>query len=158
MRSVVHLISRVILSLALTVAILPVQASQGFCVMPNRAPVPIATCGMPCCAHLAKTAPEAVRPSCCNQGKPSKAPAPTKMGAGCRCEMQVRVTSSPPAAPSPQVSLTHAQAAILTAPRLEGTPTAAAVLVPDPPIIGADSSPPAPPPASDPPDRAPPPR
>lgn len=143
-----QLLVKVLCLLALIGSSLPAMASEAVCVMPNRAVVPMATCGMPCCAR--KTQPDAVclpsaaKPSCC-QGPKSKSWV-TKArihvaSASCRCEFRSKATFAS-ATFSPTVP---AQAAanvpvVLTEP-ISFT-IAEAVFTAQPGIVGCDSGPP----------------
>lgn len=97
---------RLILSALLMLSALPISATEVVCVVgPKQVAVPIATCGMPCCAHGASCRPQCQTaqkthlptPSCCTGKRKmsvSNRSASYSNRQSCRCE--TRVTSHRP--------------------------------------------------------------
>lgn len=166
-RATYGLLLRLVCSIALLLTALPNWASETVCVMPHREPVPMAKCGMPCCAKAKAAmpplcaAPAAARkPSCCagsTLGATAR-PKPTMAAAhvGCRCETRITGSRAATAAVTAADSLVPSIAvAILDEPlHVAVSPIVEAARSPG--IVGTDSGPPPDPADQEPPGRAPP--
>lgn len=159
------LVARLVCLLALVLGMVPTWASEAVCVMPHREPVPMASCGMPCCAKAkagmskCDTVAPTAKPSCCSgpHGHAVQAAERTASTAhgGCRCETRVTVSvpTSPTLTSTSQV-VPVVQIAILPTP-LQAV-VAATERAAEPGIVGTDSGPPPDPSLQEPPGRAPP--
>lgn len=160
----VDFLLRMLCALALIGSSWSISASEAVCVMPNRVVMPMATCGMPCCAKrdAAKARCSMPKPtahlSCCrgvSRASLSKPRSERLAQADCRCELRPKATISLAVAP-----IVDKAPPIVTAPATLTTgavpETALWTFVAEPGIIGTDSGPPPQPLHSRPPGRAPP--
>lgn len=144
------LLTRLLCALVLIGSSWPVSASEAVCVLSSRVVVPMATCGMPCCAKSSGSSVScpAVKtlenPKCCPvEGEPSVAPAKRspRFESGCRCELRPKATLGSVVAPTVEKATALAlTAAILTEPA--AVLSAAWCLMPQPGVLGSDSGPP----------------
>lgn len=149
-RHAIHHLIKLVCAFALVLTIGPARAVEAVCVMPNRAVVPMATCGMPCCAPkdasrtTCSTAKDTSKAACCREkNKRSLIPSSKASLAkfACRCELRPKATFSVAAVQSHEKPLAAAlsHAVLSEEPLLEATPW---TFVPEPGVLGSDSGPP----------------